>query len=1021
MRLSHWIRLGFWLGLVVGLSARANFDTRPVDLFTISDGLSQDSPWAMTLDAQGFLWLGTEDGLSRFDGRDFRVFRRTDNGKNGLADNFVTALLADQDALYIGTRAGSLQRLNLRTEQFESLPDAIGASLQGNAIDELLLIEPGHLLAGTKDRGLISLRYQDGQFIQTGRWQGPDSGLPSDQVRTLHQTPNRQIWIGTTKGACRLQDLGPRCIQPDWPGLRRMQNVNVGAIVSDAREQLWIASLANGAIRISRDGSRFDQFLPENSDLPSKLVEAMLLDSLGRIWVGTKSGVARFDEGCQCFVKPRAVGRSLDEPRQLVLSMLEDRSGGLWVGYFNLGLERIALDDNGIRHYQPSAFSARSAGADQIRAILPLGTNDYMIGTYGDGTYRLQTNAENGLISSLEPLYALPDQDTARREVWTLALVERQLYVGSNGGLHRFDLDRGVLEAIKIPNQRMVLRQLLHDPARQVLWLGMEDGLCRLELRDDSARCLGADPKVPGHLSDRYVFALHLDRQGRLWAGTWNGLDQVDPERLWAEPVSTAETGIASALIFDIAESQSGQLWIGSGDGLVRFTPGQTPEVFREQQGLSNGLIYGIEFDADDTLWLSSSRGVMRFDPRSKSVTTYDQRDGLQSNQFFYGAHAKDAQGRLLFAGINGLNRIDPGRVPRTARPPKVFLTRVSVLGQTLRPGVPEKDLPQLSAPPNYLDAIRLGPAHNLLSIEFAAPDFDQPRLLAFEYRLNGFDPRWLNLDDRRFISFTNLAAGDYELLIRARNRFGEISLDDARLNIHVDAPFYETWWFRTLASLLALVLIWMVFAWRTRDLRQQRLHLEQEVARRTDEVRSQNERLAAQQSELERANRELFQLSNRDPLTGAYNRRYIQERLARALATHGQLALAIVDIDFFKRINDQFGHLAGDDCLRHTVACMSQVLNERAEFARWGGEEFLICFERQASTEVAALLEQLRQTLADRPALADGKQVALTISIGWCDGDGGQKFSLAEQIRRADEALYRAKESGRNRVVGGS
>ncbi|AVP98328.1 hypothetical protein C7S18_14510 [Ahniella affigens] len=1018
MRLNRWMRLGFWLGLVASGGAWANFDTRPVDQFTIADGLSQDSAWAMTLDSQGFLWLGTEDGLNRFDGQDFRVFRRDDKGGNSVADNFVTALLADQDAIYVGTRAGTLQRLDLRTERFDSLPGAIAAQFQGNSVDELLLLGPGRILVGTKDRGLVSLTFQDGQFIETGRWVGPASGLPSNQVRTLHLTRSGQVWVGTSKGACRLQDLGPRCIQPDWPGLRQLAKSNVGAIITDAREQLWVAGVSEGVVRISRDGNRFDQFLPENSGLPSKLIEVMKLDSLGRVWVGTKSGVARFDEQCNCFIKPRALGRSPDEPRQLVLSMLEDASGGLWVGYFNLGLERIALDDNGIRHYQPSAYSSATMGADQVRAILPIGDNSYLLGTFGDGAYALDTDPDTGLIATLKPLLQLPDQDTARREVWTLALIDRKLYIGSNGGLHVLDLDTRAVNPIKIPGQRMVLRQLLHDPHHDVLWLGMEDGLCRLQLADGSARCLNADPNTPGHLSDRYVFSLHLDRQGRLWAGTWNGLDEVDPERMLARPVSAEETGIASALIFDIAESQSGQIWLGSADGLVRFTPGSAPEVYRERQGLSNGVIYGVEFDADDTLWLSSSRGLMRFDPRSKVITAYDQRDGLQSNQFFYGAHGKDDHGRLLFGGIKGLNRIDPNRVPRTLRPPKVFVTGVSVLGQTLRPGIRSDDLPVLDAPPNYLDVIRLGPEHNQLGIEFAAPDFDQPRLLNFEYQLSGFDPRWQQLGGRRFVSFTNLRAGDYELLVRARNRFGELSLSDARLKIQVAPPAYETWWFRTLMVLISAGLIWVVFAWRTRDLRQQRLHLEQEVIRRTDEVRAQNERLAAQQAELERANRELFQLSNRDPLTGAYNRRYIQERLARALASHGQLAIAIVDIDFFKRINDQYGHLAGDDCLRHVVACMSQVLADRAEFARWGGEEFLIGFEQLPGADVGTLLEQLRTTLAERPALADGKQVAMTISIGWCDGAGGQKYSLAEQIRRADTALYRAKEQGRNQVV---
>lgn len=1018
MRSILRIVLCLLLAFLPASMALANFDTRPVDVFTIDNGLSQNSVWATAVDDQGFLWIGTEDGLNRFDGESFRVFRRDESAADTLADNFVTAVLAEGESLYVATRVGSLQRFDLRRESFHSLPESIDRDLRGNPIDQLLLVGKRQVLVGTRDRGLFALQFDDTSARQTGRWTGSDSGLPNDLIRSMHRVADRGVWIGTGDGPCLIRDLGPKCHVPDWPAIDVVGDDDVGAIATDGRGNLWMAAAPTGLIRIRPDGAGHDLFTTTNSNLPSRRIESLLLDARDRLWVGTDRGVVRFDDTCRCFVAPRALGRSPDQVKQLALSMLEDASGGLWIGYFNLGLERIALDGNGIRHYLPSSFSAESRAADRIRAILPVDRNTYWLGTFGDGVHTLRTDEATGLMQSFERLFPIDGLSEGQRQVWSLVRDGNRLFVGTDAGLFRFDTVSKQLDEIEVGGIRQVVRHMTVDLPRGLLWIGSETGLCRHSLTDGTSRCLDADEHTPGHLSNRFVFAVHVDRHGNVWAGTWNGLDRIDPEALRATPVPVSETGIASALIYDIAESRDGQMWIGSSDGLVRFTPGAPAEVFRERQGLSNRVIYAIEADRDDVLWLSSVRGVMRFDPRSRTVSAYDQRDGLQGNEFLFGAHARDAADRVMFAGINGLNRIEPDRVPRTLAAPKVHVTRLSVLGQTLSATQHDASLPTLDAAPGYVDHIRLGPKHNMLGIEFAAPDFDQPGLLRFEYQLDGFDPRWIDLDHRRFVSFTNLSPGDYRLSIRARNRFGEASLEPARMRISVTPPIHATWWFRTIIVSLILAATWMIYLWRTRDLRHQRMALEHEVVRQTEEVRTQNQRLAEQQAELERANRELFQLSNRDALTGAYNRRYIQERLSRAVASNDPLAVAILDIDYFKRINDRHGHLAGDDCLRHVVACMSEVLGDRAEFARWGGEEFLIVVAGLAADDVSAMLERLRARIASRPAVAGAVDIPLTASIGWQSTQDGHRAPMAELIRHADEALYAAKAQGRDRVV---
>jgi diguanylate cyclase (GGDEF)-like protein len=509
-------------------------------------------------------------------------------------------------------------------------------------------------------------------------------------------------------------------------------------------------------------------------------------------------------------------------------------------------------------------------------------------------------------------------------------------------------------------------------------------GLNRLEPGEGRFERFTHDPADAGSLADDTVYALHVDRSGRLWVGTRSGLSRLDP-----------------------------------GQGAVRF------RSYTSGDGLAGNVVYGIQSDGVGRLWLSGSQGLVRFDPRTGMFKQYTASQGLQGSEFNFGAHYRSPQGELLFGGPAGFNAFFPERLQANGIPPEIALVSFRKFNQ-LAKGL---------GPVYALRSLDLGYRDAVVGFEFAALHFAAPERNRFAYKLEGFDSDWIDLGNQGRVTFTNLDAGSYTLRVRAANADGTWNEEGLALPLRVTpAPWRSAWAYALYLLAAVSLLAAIVRAQRRKAAREAeyRRRLELEVQQRTQEVCQRND-------ELEKVNSRLAETSLTDSLTGLRNRRYLFEQVTKEvraiqrqhLAVRDglsqeaqQLMFVMVDLDWFKPINDSCGHAAGDRLLIQVKGILERACRSSDVLIRWGGDEFLVVGRATDLENFEVLPERIRTMIEQTTfELGDGQLAHITCSIGFTAYPAAvqelENLSLEQVVALADQALYTAKRSGRNNWVG--
>ncbi len=1000
------LRLAAVLSALVGGSTTA---IASVDHYDVQHGLSQGSVVAIESDARGFVWIGTEDGLNRFDGHAFKVFR-SEPGQPGLPDSFVQALARVDETLWIGTIGGGLARMDLRSERIEALAQRLPASVPATqTIFALLPLGPDRALVGTTDGVHEVVWPLDGTAARSRRLDAPGKA-PRQLVRALAQLPDGQVLVGGAEGVCVLDAAFTDCrdLAVPWPaGARPAEAMAASA---DASGRIWVAFGTVGIARLQpADGSA--QWLQFGGlTLPAQVSRVSALRAVGDgdLWIGSDAGTYRYRADCDC------VSMQLDqEPgddagaRKIVYALHADDEQRVWIGAWNHGLDRYDPQRQAIERWSPRLEERPDARGRGVRALVPDGERVWL-GVYGLGVVEAK-DLKPGTAAFTQPPSLRP-ASIPQSLVWALAKDARgQLWIGSDGGLSRWNPRDGLRvfsrdggDSTPARPLRSV-RALLLDRAQR-LWIGGEDGLFRLDTGDPSARVQLVASEAD-ELPDRRIFALHEDGRGQHWIGTWRGVYPFDARS--GRVGAALAPGAHLRLTWDIADADDGGLWIGSSDGLVHVAPDGRWRRYTERDGFPNRVIYSIERDREGRLWLSTNRGVVRFDPRDGHTVSFGLQDQLQHTEFLFGAHAQDSAGRLLFGGPAGFNRIDPAKVAQSGQVPRPVLTGIRIDHHEIEPG----DRIALAVP--MLDRLVVRPGDGVVELHYGAIAHDQPREMRFRYRLVGYDPGWQDAGDRRFATYTNLPPGQFVFEVEAIGRFGQRSTAPRRLQVESLPWWWETTAFRLALALLLLLALAVVVRWRLADLNRQRESLRLQVTERTAQIEQQRDELA-------QANAELDKLSRLDTLTGLANRRallgYLADAVSSARAQATSLAVALVDLDHFKRINDSRGHAVGDLALQHLARLWQSGLPAGALFGRYGGEEFLLVLPQTDAIAATAVMDELLMRLRTRAVPDIEPDLRLSASAGVAmllPQDGVESL-----IHRADQALYQAKASGRDRCA---
>ncbi len=966
---------------------------------TVQDGLSQNTVLDIFQDSVGYVWVATESGLNRFDGYNFEHYTQDRTNPDALQSDFVWGIAEDshQD-LWLATKGGGLVRWLRREDRFETFRhdpnDA--TTIASDAVRAVWVGEDDTVWAGTRGGGLNRLDPQTGVFTRYRHDPDNAASLSNDSVNAIIADGRGHLWVGTRAGLNVMNVATEKFMRyqnrPDDP--TSLSNDVVISVFQDDMGTLWVGTFEGGLNRFDSVTNRFVRYRhnpDDTSSLSHDYVWGILQDRDGRFWVGTQNGLNLFDRQSESFTRYQ---KSPTDPNSLsssyVMSMYQDASGLLWLG----------TRGGGISQWHPRSWSLGHFKDDQLKdamtvAIATDREQRVWIGALGAPLGRLDRKS-----GELTPLSKLLPEGVALSDARAMSLLHDEdgtLWVGTmTGGLNHVDLRRGTIEVYQHdPNDATSLgangiMTMLSDG--ESLWIGtFGGGVNRFDRKAGTFERFEFDPDDPSSLSSPRATALAKDARGRIWVGTDDaGLNVLDPatgtvHRLRHDPA--VASSLSSDGIYSLHVDNDGNIWVGTTDsGLDRVVdpdaaPGDVRFTNRSQiHGLSGNTVYGVQSDADGSLWVSGKNGLTKFDPASGAVRVYHRRHGLQGDEFNFGAHHRDARGWLYFGGANGINMFDPQALAHGDEAPAVVVTAIEKFNQAA----------PLDQPYDQVTELALDYSDDVITFEFAALDYIDPSKNRYRYRLEGFDKNWVEIGNRRRVTYTNLDAGTYTFKVAAANSDGTWNDNGAAIRITVAPAPWETPLAFALYALIALAVVGGIFLWQHRRLK-----------------------AAAQ----------LRQLAYYDSLSGLPNIKLFRQRLSESLDEARQLkdglALLYVDLDRFKRINDTLGHTVGDNLIKSVSSRLSQCVHRRGEgvgqfeLARISGDEFLIFLRhRHARREAREMAKDIAQSLS-APFASAGQDLVVTASIGAAlypdHGEDGESL-----LKAADTAVAQAKAEGR-------
>ncbi len=925
------------------------------------NGLPQNAVTAILATRDGYLWIGTQGGLARFDGLRFTTFHR--GNTEGFKDNFISCLAEDEEGrLWIGTRGGLLQYDEGRFTAF--------STAQGLPIDYIRALYVDHnnrLWIGTYGGGLSYLHEDRFHTFTT------EDGLSHNLVRAIHEGQDGRLWVGTAEGLNCLEDNEFSSYTfSDSPSAN-----SVRSIYEDRRGVLWIGTNGGGLYRLEE--GRFEN--PERyEELSNDVVWSILEDRDHNLWIGTGDGLKRIDQSGVVSTLRSGSGLS----HNLVGPLFEDAEGNLWVG------TRMGLDV--LRDGKFTMYTTQEGLPDDfIRSVYEDRAGTLWVGTGAGGLARLRRN-EFEVLTTREGL--------AHMEV--RSLVEDRdggLWVGTRQGLTRFS--NGSAESYgRAEGLTHEYINVVYVDSRDDLWIGTSGGGLFRRRGNGPVESIVLDDEP----TTRVVRCILEDSRGRMWIGTEGGLQKLEGDEIIRY---TEEDGLSNDFIFALHEDADGMLWVGTAYGLNCYDNGKI-DAFTSQDGLLEEVVFQILEDDQNNLWLSGGRGVSRIGrrqllefarDRARKLTpvTYGRVDGLHASECNGGTQPagwKTRDGRLWFPTVEGLASIEPDRIQINHRSPRVVIEKLTVGDEAFDP----------------VAGHRFPTSRTALEISYTGLSFIAPEKIKFKYRLAGFDEDWIDAGTRREAFYTNIPPGEYVFQVLASNNDGVWSDEGPSFAFVVEPPFYRTSLFYAVTAVLFVML----------GVGAHRIRMKRRVARE-----NKLENLVTKRTyQLEEANQALVEMARRDSMTGVANHRHLMERLdeewRRGIRARTHLSVVMCDIDFFKNYNDRYGHEAGNQCLLMIARALTEALGRPGDLvARYGGDEFVMILSGSDADGARALAETLPDRIQERRISHESSPVAdvVTISVGVSTVIPTQEASTGDLISAADAALYEAKNAGRNCV----
>ncbi|GAB3249950.1 two-component regulator propeller domain-containing protein [Larkinella harenae] len=804
MKLTPLSFLLFWL-VTFGSPGVSGADKDPlnrslrIDHIGVDEGLTQGSVYHMLNDSRGFLWLGTQDGLNRYDGTHFRHYRPNLNDSTALVGINVSGIVEDRNGnLWIGTEYG-LNYYDRTTDRFTCLYSYSKNKKPLKSKTIPFYANGQEVLYYSEAEGLVSLT------IKTRRKLVLDPAIrPTheyDQLNSTVRTPLGDVWLHAPTGLIRynLYERRAHYYFSSHPDNEAGPSMGVFSFHCDSAGVVWLGT-ASGLVRFEPQTGRYQTFVP-GADQVLTSIYSIAEDHEGRLWLGTqRNGIWLFDKSAGRFSQ---VGGFTNSARKLsdyeICKIYIDRQGIIWANTDPDGLARIVP---GSTFFGGMAVSRNEPHVDKdpstlshfvVRGFLETSPTEMWIAT--ERSLDVLDRSQNRIIRRY--LTQAKNSDLPSRTLIKCLYRDPsgRIWVGTNGGVFTFDKAKSTFTKIPLPGspqskvvENFVRRLLALD--QNTMLAATEDGLFLLDIRQRKFSLLPT-------MAHQNIFSLAHDRAGRYWVGSYSaGFYCYERAPIGKDPrPQRVVRGLDGYTVLYFYEDPVKPIvWMATDKGLAAFnTKTGRIRIYDHRHGLTNTFLYGILPDHQNRLWVSTNRGIAFFNPTTETFKTFDLSDGLQGYEFNGNAYFRTQDGELFFGGVNGFNRFFPEQFRTSSYMPAVHIHQFSV-----------NEVPyQVNGYIGEVTRVELPYNQNTVALEFTALDYYSNGRNRYQYQLVGYDNHWVQSGNDTYVRYANLPPGTYTFRVRAANKDGQWSPRIKRLTVIIQPPFWQRTWFLVLVAVL--------------------------------------------------------------------------------------------------------------------------------------------------------------------------------------------------------------------------
>ncbi|MFK8011229.1 MAG: two-component regulator propeller domain-containing protein [Marinicellaceae bacterium] len=972
--------------LISSTALSINTDQWLVQKLHVEDGLPSSTIFSVQQDSDGFLWFGTVNGLARYDGYDFKIYQHDGADLTSISNNNSGNLFIDsKNILWIGTFGGGFNTINLNTGVLTRFPYSSNKNdlLVSEFVQTFYEDQHSNIWIGTPN-GLY--KYTDKIVKHYKHDEKIKNSLIHSRVWDILEGPSGNIWIATTQGLSKLN--------PNNDSIDNFQLPNelVDEISSNEFRKLY---LHNNTLWIG-SSSALHEFDIETNKFKShplkysiKINDLMLVEDV--FFVATMGGLYHFDIIKKEFVK--------DQKNELLKTLSNndlryifvDSSGLLWFTTLNSGVFKIdptggQFKKNKILDSNDNELSQRvwSIEFDEDNNTY-IGTSDTLFIKSNDNHYtRIVTNGKNQIPGRIRSLKRSKNND---------------MWIGSSDGLFVLPKGETVAQAVNEPFEIIGTKPLdifsIEETQSGDFWFSLDNlGIMYWSPKENKAYILQKYQDTV--LTELKINTILQDSKDNIWITTnLAGLIKFDIKNNKITIMNhdpSNKNSISSNRVSDILEDSQGRLWIATSKGVNLYDPILNSfQIIRSAEGLVDESLFSILKDSQNNIWVSHFFGISRINNAFDEVQNFKINSNIRKDGLRIRAANINKSDELYYGSNNGLYTFDPKKLQSCIQfEPNLQLTKVNINNIPLS----SEELIQKN---NYFDLYHLD---RVIFFEFSVTEFNSPDHVKYSYRVSELSDNWHDVTDTRNMEFSSLKPGNYTLEIKANN--SDCRWSEKRLNVSiiVHPEWWNLWWVRILFIISVISITFFYNYFKSKIIRKRNFDLEALVKNRT--------------SELMLLNKKLESASQTDFLTGLKNRAGFFNSFEKLNTDIGCIVLA--DIDHFKIINDEYGHLAGDKILKDIAKIIIDNIKYQGIVARWGGEEFIFYFHDKNSSETYRIVEGIRVEIERAKFVFDSYQINVTCTFGICQNH--PSMNINDCIKSADKSLYIGKSKGRNTSV---